>query len=397
MVVAMQRRVVGSSTVTGGPAATYASSPGAGRAEALLWLAFAFFLAGVGIGTGWDRRWHASHAFEDFWSPPHLFIYTNVLLAAAIVVHITFNSRVRAAFGSGQSLRPFPFRVPGALMLLGAGFVVIGLGGMLDGVWHTSFGLDETNWSLPHAMLGRGILLAALGFASARLALPRTMHWLAAGVLAWVILNVALDLVGGPILRNPPPEALRAIARLPVLANDPAFQHTTRIYLAAHLDRTNWLYLPMIAFTVGVGLRLVQRLTGPRDRWLIAVSALGVAIALVDREGPSVWAGLLLAPPFLPAALGYTGARRLGPKVRALAWIAAAWAACAASLIWVANPVLAIACGPLGLVGAWVAARLLQVIDSPTRRSMLTAALLIGLVLPILTGALDLYWRTHIP
>src|SRR5262249_46006464 len=123
------------------------------RAEVLLWVAFAFFVAGAGIGTGWDRRWHATHPFEDFWSPPHLFIYTNVLLGAAVVVYMTFRARVRAVFGSGERLVLFPFRVPAALMLLGAGFVVLGLGGLFDSIWHTAFGLDETNWSLPHAML----------------------------------------------------------------------------------------------------------------------------------------------------------------------------------------------------------------------------------------------------
>src|SRR5690349_4495441 len=101
------------------------NSPGRGdaarRAEILLWIALAFFLAGVGIGTGWDRRWHASHPFEDFWSPPHLFIYTNVLLSAALVVYLTFQPRLRAAFGDGRSLPFVGFEVPYALMLLGAG------------------------------------------------------------------------------------------------------------------------------------------------------------------------------------------------------------------------------------------------------------------------------------
>jgi hypothetical protein len=359
-----------------------------------LWVAFAFFVAGVGIGTGWDRRWHATHPFEDFWSPPHLFIYTNVLLATATVVYVTFNSRVRASFGAGQWLPLFPFKVPRALMLLGAGFLVIGLGGAFDDLWHTSFGLDETNWSLPHAMLGHGILLAALGFAAARVALPRPLHWLGVGVLAWVIMSVAIDLIGGPILRNPPPDALRTIANLPVLAQDPAFQHTTRIYLAWHLDRTNWLFLPMIAFSVGLGLRLAKRLTGPRDRWLILVTLVGTALTAIGPEGPSIVARLLLAPPFLPAALGYAAARRLtsNPLV---AWTAAGLAACATSLVWVQNPLLAVLCAPVAVAGAWVAERLLGVIETPTRRSVIVAVVLIGLALPALTGALDLYLRTH--
>ena len=85
----------------------------ADNARRLLWLSFAFFVAGVGIGVGWDRRWHATHPFEDFFSPPHLFIYTNVLLAAAVAVYVTFNALLRAAFGRGETLPLFRFRVPG--------------------------------------------------------------------------------------------------------------------------------------------------------------------------------------------------------------------------------------------------------------------------------------------
>src|SRR5215471_6383716 len=218
------------------------------RATVLLWLAFAFFIAGAGVGTGWDRRWHATHPFEDFWSPPHLFIYTNVLLAAAVVVYLTFQRRLRATFGPGERLPLIPFAVPGSLMLLGAGFVVLGLGGLFDSIWHTAFGLDETSWSLPHAMLGHGILLAALGFVACAFALRRAalgvgsavlvaaQPWFAAALLGWLVLAVAPDLIGGPILRNPPPAGLRAIAAIPVLAVDAAFQHTTRIYLDWHLD-----------------------------------------------------------------------------------------------------------------------------------------------------------------
>src|SRR5579864_8803080 len=78
------------------------STDDARRAELLLGIAFVFFLLGVGVGVGWDRRWHATHPFEDFFSPPHWFIYTNVLLAAGMIVHTTFNPRTRAAFGAGQ-------------------------------------------------------------------------------------------------------------------------------------------------------------------------------------------------------------------------------------------------------------------------------------------------------
>jgi hypothetical protein len=358
-------------------------------------LSFAFLDAGVGIGVGWDRHWHATHPFEDFFSPPHLFIYANVLLASAVAVYVTFNARLRTAFGGGEALPLFRFRVPGPLMLLGAGFVTIGLGGLFDGVWHTLFGLDETGWSLPHAMLGHGILLVMLGFVATRVALPGRLSWFATGLLGFVLLSVSLDLLGGPILRNPPPNALRAIAALPVLANDPAYQHTSRIYLNWNLDRTNWLYLPMIGFAVGFGLRLLQRLTGPQDRWLLAVASIGLVLAAVNDEARE-FGRLLLVPPFLPAAAGYAALRLAGVR-GGFAWLGAGWGACLASLVFVPSLTLAIACGPVAVLGAWLAEQVLRVVDTPRRQTVILMWLVIGLAIPVASGALDLYLRQNTP
>jgi hypothetical protein len=360
-------------------------------ARRLLWLSFAFFVAGVGIGVGWDRRWHATHPFEDFFSPPHLVIYTNVLLAAAVAVYVTFNKRLRAVFGHGETLPLFSFRVPGPLMLLGVGFVTIGLGGLCDGVWHTLFGLDETGWSLPHAMLGHGIMLVTLGFVATRVVLPGRLTWFATGLLGFVLLTISLDLIGGPILRNPPPNALRAVAALPVLANDAAYQHTSRIYLTWNLDRTNWLYLPLIAFGAGFGLRLLQRLSGPRDRWLVVVAAIGLMLAAVDGEARG-WGRLLLVPPFFPAAAGFAVLRVAGVRGR-WAWLGAGWGACLVSLVFVPNVALAIACAPLAVLGAGLGTRILDVVDTPRRQAVVLMWLVIGVAMPVASGALDLYLR----
>jgi hypothetical protein len=99
-------------------------------------LSFAFLVVGIGIGVGWDRHWHGTHPFEDFFSEQHLFIYANVFLATAVAAHLTYIAHLRAVFGRGEKLPLLRFRVPGPLMLLGAGFVTIGLGGLFDGVWH---------------------------------------------------------------------------------------------------------------------------------------------------------------------------------------------------------------------------------------------------------------------
>src|SRR3989441_2664493 len=144
---------------------------GLDTAYRLLWLAVIFDILAFGIGFGWDRQWHATHPFEDFFSPPHLFIYSMHLCATITLAYIAFTPNLRRWFGAAFSLPPFPFPVPGPIALAGAGFVLIALAGVFDGIWHTSFGLDETGWSFPHSMLGWGIFVAFLGNASCRIAL----------------------------------------------------------------------------------------------------------------------------------------------------------------------------------------------------------------------------------
>src|SRR5713226_2040520 len=127
----------------------------------LLWLAVIFDFLAFGVGIDADRRWHATHPFEDFFSPPHLFIYSMHLCATITLAYIAFTLNLRRWFGAAFRLPPFPFPVPGP----------IALAGVFDGIWHTSFGLDETGWSFPHSMIGWGIFVAFLGNTSCRIAL----------------------------------------------------------------------------------------------------------------------------------------------------------------------------------------------------------------------------------
>ena len=152
-------------------------------------------------------------------------------------------------------------------------------------MWHTRFGLDETSFSMPHAMLGHGILIALLGFVACRLAIG-PLRWWSAGLLALLLLGVSIDLIGGPILRNPPPSGLQAIAAIPVLVRRRRFSahHADLSRPASRPDEP--AVLPLIAFTVGFGLRLAQRLTGPRDRWLVLLAGVSLALAALDDLGP---------------------------------------------------------------------------------------------------------------
>jgi len=53
--------------------------------------------------------------------------------------------------------------------------------------------------------------------------------------------------------------------------------------------------------------------------------------------------------------------------------------------------------GPAFAVGAWLADRIWVVVSDPTRRRVLTLAILAGVCAPAVTGALDLYLRARTP
>jgi hypothetical protein len=366
------------------------------RARRWLWTAFAFFVAGVGVGSEWDRRWHGSHPFEDFWSPPHLFIYANVALAMGTVAYVALSPPLRRAFGQELRWPVAPVPLPGPLAMLAIGLAGIGLAGALDAIWHSTFGLDETAWSLPHALLGHSILFAVWGFVSCRLALqPRQpLIWFSALLLGWALLATAPELIGGPLLKNISPQTLQAISALQVLADDPRAQHTFRIYLAWHVDRTNPLSSLLAAFTVGLGLALLRALLR-RDRWVLASAALVTAAPFLGNAQLG-WARLWLPLPFLWSALVLAGAQRLGASPR-WAWLLAGWACGVWWLAFVPRPGIALLAGPAALAGAWTGSRIAQVIEQPTRRPVLTLAGIVAGLLPALMGALDLYLRAKTP
>jgi hypothetical protein len=372
---------------------------GVDRPWRLVWAAFAFFLAAVVLGFGWDRAWHTTHPFEDFWSPPHRFIYTTLALAGFTVWRIVLADELLPRFGPVVRLPLVGVRLPGPLLLAGGGLVAVGAAGAFDSIWHTSFGLDETGWSFPHALLGWGTLLTFLGLVSCRLALARErpLGRLTVPLLELLGLLWTSGVVLGPLDGNRTAELVRRIAALPVLAAEPNFQHTARIYLAWRLDRTGALFLPLAAFAVGAALGLARGLTD-RPGTPLVLALLATLFTFSRRradffglaDDPRTWLPL----PFLPAALAFLAARQLG--LRAVwSWALAGVAAggCVA-LVWgqsallVPLAVLALSLG--AAVGAWMA----RVVRSPDARGV-TWLLGATFAVPLFTGCVDLYVRWH--
>jgi hypothetical protein len=349
----------------------------------LLWLAVIFDFLAFGVGFNWDRQWHTTHPFEDFFSPPHLFIYTMHFCATMILAYITFTPDLRRWFGPTFRLPLTPFPIPGAIGLAAAGFGVVALAGVFDAIWHSAFGLDETTWSFPHSMLGWGLFIAFLGITSCRIALRkwRPIGWVSAIVFGFLILATSIERFAGPLANNLSPEVIQLIARIPVLAAEPEFQHTTRIYLAADIHRYNPLFVPLISLSAGMGFGLLHDFGA---RWWLIVGL----TALLTRTSdfiPFVVPGIILA-------IG--GSRSGSPAV----WfLAATGFALTTSAIWQGTPGGVLLGALLFIIGSLAAAPIWRVVLLPTRTGVLALTGLAGVLMPALTGVVDLILRARIP
>jgi hypothetical protein len=358
---------------------------GLDTAYRLLWLAVLFDILAFGVGFGWDRTWHVTHPFEDFFSPPHLFIYSMHLYATITLAYIAFTPDLRRWFGETFSLPLLPFAVPGPIALAGGGFIVTGLAGFFDGIWHTRFGLDETLWSFPHSMLGWGLMIAFLGIASCRLALAR---WKPIGlgsaiVFGFLVFSSSIERIPGPFMNNISPEVLRIIAAIPVLAAEPEFQHTTRIYLENDITRLSPAFVPLVALGAGLAFGLLRRF----DARPLLVLGLGALLTRTTDFVPLIVPALLIA---------LRGKAAIGWRWWALTGLCFG---IATAIIWDRPFTLggALAAAPLMAAGAAVAGRIWRVVERPTRRAVLTFVTLAGIAAPAFTGVIDLALRARTP
>ncbi|MEH0935465.1 hypothetical protein [Micromonospora psammae] len=363
------------------------------------------------VGGSWDAEYHRTQPFDGFFSPPHLFIYTLAAVAMALVAVLDVRPRLRDCFGPYVTL-PWPVPVlgqrhPGSLILLTGGMAGIALAGPADAAWHTSFGLDETNWSFPHAMLGCSLALISVGFWSCRHALTgvRPM-WSATRYLLGYLTVLACAVVMGPLQNYPTREFAVAAGSFGALASNPDHQHLVRIVTQANLTHTSPAYVLVAAAWSGLALGLL-RAVDPRARYWLVVAVLvglslsGTAGAEAQRYGlaadPRVTAGL----PLLTAALVLAVPRPRTVWIRYL--VAGAAFGLHAFLVWgtAVTPIgyaLAACCAPvLVLTGAAAGAWLYGVLTRPARRASLWLTAIVVLLVPAVTGTVDLVLRTMIP
>ena len=390
------------------------ASPRTRSARRWLWLSLMILLVGVIVGGTWDKLWHATYPFDGFWSPPHLVIYVACVIVTLLVMLMTALPRVRAAFGQDFAIPFARFRVPGALVLLGGGLAITGFAGIvLDNIWHSSFGLDETSLSFPHAMIGWGLMVITLGYVSAIMALNRNrpMRWYTALLIGTLVLLSSATPLAEPFIGNRTSATLSAINNIPVLAAQPPVQHAYRIAETWDLMRTNPLFILVAALWTGAAFAFLRRLD---RRWWVFLGTV-LLWQLMDNAKDTIdWAdrmypGLhLSATPanfealqiFLPAVLllillklrlpelwAWSASGVLLGLLTCVIWsrdVPGAWL-----LVWVAGLVM--------LGGKALGERAYLIISQPTTFRRVAPLLMLALLWPLTTGIVDLSLRAVTP
>ncbi len=389
-------------------AQTAAQPPDYAAARRWLWRALVVLVVGAWAGTTWDQIWHTTVPFDGFWSPPHIVVYVTVAFVAFVFMGMLFHTPIRRAFGRGFDVKVLPFKVPGALFILGMGIVLLGFAGaVLDNLWHTAFGLNETGWSFPHAMIGWSLNLVAFGIIACRLAmthvkpLPWTTTLLVGGLIASMLLGSLL----GPIGSNRTPESVDFFfTYIPTLATQESAQNLFRIYETWNLNRTNPALLLLAPFAFGVILGWVRRLDG---RWWMTLLMMCMVL-MFDTGNQDL--GNLIAQ-FIPELAREANWRALPvvlPTMLLLLLVrfrvSEGWAYALAGILFAlmifdiwdgtsAAWLLVFVAPPFILLGKRMGERLHHILSQPWTLQRVTPLVSAVVVIPAVTGLIDLVLR----
>ena len=273
--------------------------------------------------------------------------------------------------------------------------LLLALAAILDLIWHASFGLDETRWSTPHAMLAWGWATAALGCVSARLALRehRPLRWWTRALLGLILIGFTAAPVLGPLQNNQTLEKVEMVAAIPVLAEQPAYQHTARIYDVWGLTRSHVLFVVLGGVWTGTILSLL-RIVDRRAAFVLLLLVIWMVLTMSRDRSAAVrlaidpaHAASWLPIPLLPAALIYVLGRRGGLKAALPALLAGAVFGGVSQAIWPSVGVVAGAAlgAPAALLGELIGSRLGTILEKPTPWGRLEFSAT-ALLAPLVTG-----------
>jgi hypothetical protein len=357
-------------------------------ASLLVGAAFAVLFVTVFGGRAYDGWWHARYVFDSFFSPPHVFVYIMTVINVVLVGMLY--------------LTPDVHRNSITLALSGLGIVMVG-GLILDNLWHSNFGLDETLWSAPHAMLQWGWLITALGLMSAAMQIMpmQGKSFFVLVVLGLLLVMFSVEPVLGPLHRNNSPDFVSAFSMLPSFVMQPTARLTQQIYIDWNLTRANPVAGVMGALWIGAMIAFITRLD-KRPALLLLVSGLWTLwlawwdyIASVQLDAllplshnPANW----LPIPFFPAVVAFVVLRRFGERV-VLTGVAVVLGLMA---VWIWQVTILIM--PFVIVALWLGNAigdwLYVALREPSRKQLALIVSIGGLIMPTAFGIIDLLLRS---
>ncbi len=387
----------------------------------LLWLTFFIFFASTGAGKLWDRVWHATVRFDTFWSPPHFFVFVMTMMTGLLVATIAFTPCLHRWYGPTIKVPVIRRDFAGSLVILGGGLIALTITIMLDNFWHSAFGLDETQWSVPHCMLGWSWFTIIIGFVAARLAFRKyhPISWATNIVIALLVIEFLCPAVLGPFYLMYSPHLVHALANIPIVRTEGTAQHMYRIYLHYGLTRqTHPLYIPFAALFAGAAIALLRKLD-PRPRlfllapfiWSVTLMARdwytllflrydGVQkatdILRVLPKEPSLWVPI---PLFAAVVTFYLLERTSFREDRVYAITGLVFGVCT-FFIWHSASwmvLLAIPAIVTMMLGGWIGKWLYQVIEKPSLETLMRFLLTTCAQIPAILGVVDLMMRRTTP
>ena len=385
------------------------------KARRQLWLALTIILVAVLLGGGWDQVWHLTHPFDGFFSPPHVFVYGCCTIAAAVILGMVLTPSIRLALGPSFRLPIFPFPMPGSLVIFGSGIVLAGLGGLVfDNIWHTTFGLDETFWSFPHALIGWAELIITLGAISCHLVLRRaeSLRWYTALFLGLLLMLASAVPFMGPLVSNRSIAIVQAQTATSILASQPPALHALRIYMMWNLSRANPLLVVFAPLWVGAILAFFRRLD--RRSWLLVVLVALWTLLDTTRSQAMVLATAAHQPSLVEHAANWSPLPLLLPTLLLLllsvprfriptlrAWGVAGFVLglqlYQTFVLTTPGLLLCLVAIPSMLLGKRIGERTYDIIARPSSLPAVMTVIFLGIAVPLVTGMVDLTLRMNTP
>ncbi len=123
------------------------------------------------LGLAWDRNWHDLVGRNEFFTPPHIMLYSGIAISGFIALFVVLFDTYRyykkkPGVDDSSTVKVLHFfHAPLGYVILGFGAFIDLLAAPFDNYWHSLYGIDVTLWSPFHLMGTVGGIIVGLGIA----------------------------------------------------------------------------------------------------------------------------------------------------------------------------------------------------------------------------------------